>query len=68
VFCPSEGDSENAGQERSVIFAGSYSISGNQITLEDDFGTDQAVVEGDVLVYETGGDGQLIDKFVFKKE
>ena len=64
VFCPSE----DAGKERSTIFAGSYSVSGNEITIEDDFGTDRAVVEGDVLVYETGGDGRPVEKFVFRKE
>lgn len=68
VFCPSEADQGNEGRIRSVIFAGSYRVSGNQITVEDDFGTDQAVVEGDVLIYETGGDGRPVDKFVFRKE
>lgn len=68
VFCPSEGDSDNRGLERSVIFAGSYSISGNEITLKDDFGTDRAFIEGDVLLYETGGDGRPIEEFVFRKE
>jgi hypothetical protein len=68
VFCPSEADQESAGKMRSVIFAGSYSVSGNQITLEDEFGADRAVVDGGVLVYETGGEGRPIDKFVFRKE
>jgi hypothetical protein len=68
VFCASEGDSENVGKEHSVIFAGSYTSSGNQIALQDDFGTDRAVVEGDILVYETGGEGQPTEKFVFRKQ
>lgn len=68
VSCPSEVDEGSAGKKRSVMFVGSYSVSGNQVTIEDDFGTDRAVVEGDVLVYETGGDGRPVDKFVFRKE
>jgi len=67
-FCPSEDDSENGGKEHSVIFAGSYRQSGNQITLKDDFGTDRAVVEGDVLIYETGGEERPIETYVFRKE
>ena len=68
LFCPSEADQGTEGRMRSVIFAGSYRVSGNQITVDDDFGTDQAFVDGDVLVYETGGDGRPVDKFVFRKE
>ena len=68
VSCPSEAATEGGGKERSVIFADSYTRSGNQITLRDEFGTDRAVLEGDVLVYETGGEGQPIVKFNFRKE
>ena len=68
VFCPSEADSEDGGKEQSVIFAGSYTISGDEITIEDDFGTDQAVVEGEVLLYETGGNGRPIETLIFRKE
>lgn len=68
VLCPNEVDESTEGRQRSVMFVGSYSVSGNQITIEDDFGTDRAVVEGDVLVYETGGDGRPVEKFVFRKE
>jgi hypothetical protein len=67
-FCPSEDASENGGKEQSVIFAGSYTISGDQITIEDEFGTDEAVVKGDVLLYETGGNGRPVEEFVFRKE
>ena len=68
VFCPSEANSEDGGKEQSVIFAGSYTISGDEITIEDDFGTDQAVVEGEVLIYETGGNGRPIETLIFRKE
>jgi hypothetical protein len=68
VSCPNEGGEESSEKEHSAIFAGSYTISGNQITIEDDFGTDEAVIKGDVLVYETGGDGRPTEEFVFIKE
>ena len=68
VSCPGDGDPGGAGQERSVIFAGSYTVSGNEITIVDDFGTDRAVLEGDVLVYETGGEGRPVQRFVLRKE
>ena len=68
VLCPGETDRESDGTMRSTIFAGTYSVSGNRITIEDNFGTDHAVVEGDFLVYETGGEGRPIERFVFKKD
>lgn len=68
VVCPNEDGSETVGKEHSVIFAGSYTVSGDQITIEDDFGQDRAVVEGDVLVYQTGGEGRPIEELVFRKE
>lgn len=68
LVCPSDADRAGAGKMHSVIFAGTYSVSGNQITFEDDFGTDHAVVEEDVLVYETGGRERPIDRFLFRKE
>ena len=68
VACPNEGGPETSEKEYSVIFAGSYTISGNQITIQDDFGTDEAVIKGDVLVYETGGEGRPIEELVFRKE
>jgi hypothetical protein len=68
VVCPNEGESETDGIEHSVIFAGSYTNSGNQITIEDDFGTDRATLKDDVLVYETGEEEGAISKFVFRKE
>ena len=68
ILCPNETYEEGDGTMRSTIFVGTYSVSGNRITIEDDFGTDQAVVEGDVLVYETGGEGRPIDRFVFKRD
>ena len=60
-------DEAEAGS-RSTIFAGTYSVSDNRITIEDNFGTDHATVEGDVLVYETGGKGRPVDRFVFRKD
>lgn len=68
VFCPSEAATARAGAEHSVIFAGSYTRTGNEITLRDAFGTDRAVLEGDVLAYETGGEEQPVVKFIFRKE
>ena len=67
VVCESRDASEVGGIEHSVIFVGSYTSSGNRITVEDDFGTDAAILEDDVLVYETGAEGD-IRKFVFTKE
>ncbi len=68
VSCPSAADQEIAGEAHSVIFPGTYTVSGTEISIEDDFGTDRAVVEGETLVYETGGEGRPLDKFVFRKE
>ncbi len=68
VLCPSMADQDGEGMLRSTIFAGTYSVSGNRITIEDSFGTDHAVVEGDVLTYETGGEGRPVETFVFNRE
>jgi len=68
VICPSEDGSETAGEKKSVIFPGSYTVSGNQIVLQDDFGTDEAVIKGDVLVYETGGGDRPIEEYILRKE
>lgn len=67
-ICLQDDGSESAVKENSVIFPGSYVASGNQITIEDDFGTDQAVLNGDVLVYKTGGEGRPITEFVLRRE
>ncbi len=66
--CLHEDGSETAAMENSVIFRGKYDISGNQITIEDDFGTDQAILKGDLLVYKTGGEGRPITEFVLQRE
>ena len=68
VLCPSMAEQDSEGMMRSVIFAGTYSVSGDRITFEDAFGTDHAVVEGDVLTYETGGEGRPIEIFIFRKD
>lgn len=68
VVCPNEDGSETAGKEHSVIFAGSYTIFGDQITIEDDFGTDEAVIKGDVLVYKAGGGDRPTEDLIFRKE
>jgi hypothetical protein len=66
--CQNDDGSESAAKERSVIFPGSYVVSGNQITIEDDFGTDQAVLNGNILLYRTGGEGRPITEFAFRRE
>lgn len=66
--CLHEDGSETAAWEGSLIFPGTYNISGNQITIEDVFGTDQAILKGDLLVYKTGGEGRPITEFVLQKE
>ncbi len=66
--CSKGGGPETPEKEGSVIFPGTYTVSGNQITIEDNFGTDEAVVKGDVLVYETGGGDRPIEKWIFRRE
>ena len=61
--CLHEDGSETAAGENSLIFPGTYNISGNQITNETVFGTDQAILKGDLLVYKTGG-----EEYVFQRE
>lgn len=39
------------------MFAGSYKISGNQIELQDETSTDQAILKGDLLVLTVVGVG-----------
>jgi hypothetical protein len=68
VICPREDGSETKGETRSVIFPGSYTVSGNQIVLQDDFGTDEAVIKGDFLAYETGGGDRPTEEYIFRKE
>ena len=66
--CLNNDGSESAVKENSVIFPGSYVVSGNQIMIEDDFGADQAVLNGNILVYKTGGASEPITEFAFRKE
>lgn len=66
--CSKEGGPETPEKEHSVMFLGSYTISGNKITLEDDFGTDEAIIKGDVLVYEAGGGDRPTEELIFRKE
>ncbi len=65
--CLHDDGSESAAQENSVIFPGSYVVSGNQITIEDDFGTDEAVLNGNILLYKTGGAGEPVTELAFRK-
>lgn len=55
--CVHEDGSENTTDESSVMFTGSYKISGNQITLQDETSSDEATLKGDVLVLEVVGVG-----------
>jgi hypothetical protein len=55
--CVHEDDSETAGEKASTMFAGSYKISGNQITLQDETSADQAILKGDLLVLTIVGVG-----------
>jgi hypothetical protein len=68
VICPSKDGSATDGEKKSLIFPGSYTVSGNQITLQDDFGTDRAVIKGDVLVYKTGGGDRPIEEYILRRE
>jgi predicted phage-related endonuclease len=68
VVCPNEEKSEAEATERSTMFPGSYKASGNQITVEDDFGTDHAVLEGDLLAYKTGEGGPSVIDWVFRRD
>jgi len=53
-FCQPEDASAATARTESAIFPGTYSVSDNRITINDEFGTDQAILEGDLLVYSTG--------------
>ena len=66
--CSKEGGPETPEKEHSTMFPGSYTVSGNQITIEDAFGTDEAVIKGDVLLYETGGGDRPVEELIFRKE
>ena len=49
--CIGKDGSETVASVRSVIFPGTYEISGNEISIRDEFGTDNAVLEGDLMIY-----------------
>ena len=66
--CLHDDGSESAAKEGSVIFPGTYVVSGNQITIKDDFGTDHAVLNGKILVYKTGGEGRPVTEYAFRKQ
>ena len=56
--CVHEDGSKTADEEASMMFAGSYKISGNQITLqENEISADQAILKGDLLVLTVIGVG-----------
>lgn len=55
--CVHEDGSKTADEEASMMFAGSYKISGNQITLQDEISADQAILKGDLLVLTVIGVG-----------
>ena len=44
-ICLHEDGSETTDEEASIMFAGSYNISGNQITLQDEMSKDEAVLK-----------------------
>jgi hypothetical protein len=66
--CLHDDGSESTAKEGSVIFPGTYVVSGNQITIKDDFGTDHAVLNGKILVYKTGGEGRPVTEYAFRKQ
>ena len=66
-YCLNDDGSQSAAKEKSVIFPGSYIVSGNQITIEDDFGTDQATLNGNTMLYTTGGKDEPITEFAFQR-
>ena len=55
--CVHEDGSETADKESSMIFNGTYKISGNQITLQDETSVDQAILKGELLVLKVVGVG-----------
>lgn len=65
--CLNDAESQSAAKEKSVIFPGSYVVSGNQITIEDDFGTDKAILNGNMMLYMTGEEGKPITEFAFRR-
>jgi hypothetical protein len=69
--CVHEDGSETADEEASMMFAGSYKISGNQITLQDEASADQAILKGDLLVLTVVGvgvfDGQTTE-YVLRRD
>lgn len=70
-ICLHEDGSKSITKEESEIWPGSYKISDNQVTLQYDFelwpDPDHAVLKGGLLVYESGGEGQAITEFVFRR-
>lgn len=66
--CLHDDGSESAVKEHSVIFPGTYVVAGNMITIEDDFGTDQSVLNGNILVYKTGGESEPTTEFAFRRD
>jgi len=52
--CQPEDASAATARTESAIFPGTYSVSGNRITIMDEFGTDEAIRDGDSLIYTAG--------------
>lgn len=68
TICANDNESGAAAAEKSIIFSGSYSVSGGTLlSIRDDFGTDKATLEGDMLIYESGGEGRPVTIFVFER-
>ena len=70
--CESRDGTKSIDEEVSMIFSGSYKISGRRIILHNETlgGSDEAVLKGDILVVEVVGVGPLEDqitKFVLKR-
>jgi len=73
--CLHEDGSESTIKEESVIWPGSYNMSGNQVTLQYEFelwpDPDQAVLNGDHLVVKSEGVGDYegqSTEFIFRRE
>ncbi len=69
--CLHEDGSETAGKEASIVFTGSYKVSGNKITLQDEGSEDQAALEGDLLVLTVVGVGVFegqTTKYVLRRD
>ena len=58
--CVLANGSENVGREASTMFTGSYRISGDQLTIEDEVSSDTAALKGGLLIVKVAGVGVYV--------